>query len=759
MSEPRPPPSSRPALAALGAAVAVMAAEGVFASLGGPPAHFTLFLGRFHPLAVHLPIGILLLVVAAEGLTLFPRFRARVDPAVSLVWPALIATAVGALLLGQFLARSGDFPPRILNLHRRLELFAVVGMCGAFAAWSYQSQRRTARARLVYRGVLGFAVLVMSAGAHFGGVMTRGETYLSRYAPGPLKPLFGGGGDERAKPATKTGSGAALEPTLFAQAVAPILEERCTSCHGAEKTKGGLRLDSLEGLLKGGESGPAVTPGAPGESPLLGRVLLPLDDDDHMPPKDKPQPEPGELAILRFWIERGANDKVLLRDTVPPADARALLERALSAAQPGSQKTPRSDPPPPASGAPSGANTATAIAPDPPVSPASSPAPAEPTRQAPARGSAGGGDAPSSEPPSPKAPAAPGARSAEAILRAACESCHGSNKQKAKLRVDSRDALLRGGKSGPAVVPGRPNDSELIRRIRLPLSDEKHMPPDDEPQLSAQDVAMLSAWVRGLSNDGASAAARPAAATRASADAAGVAPESAGSTAEPAATAEAPAETPETQVAATAFGAEPAGAGAEVAEPAVTAAALANLPARLVLFPDAVGPLLVDRCGRCHSGEKPAMGLRVDSHASVLAGGLSGPSVIAGKPEQSLLYERVTLPLNDGDHMPPADEPQLSHGEIALLKLWIERGAAEGLAVNTRELPDEARRAVATRPPRSRGNDAPHAVAAESGGCAACSIGAASAGAASAWGATALLVSLILRRRSVRMRNRPRVLI
>src|SRR5688572_33407225 len=99
MTEERPFWWSTPVLAALGAAVLVMVSEGVFSSLSGEPSDFALFLGRFHPLAVHLPIGFVLLVAAAEALSFVPRFRPRVDPAIGLALAALVAVSVGAFFL------------------------------------------------------------------------------------------------------------------------------------------------------------------------------------------------------------------------------------------------------------------------------------------------------------------------------------------------------------------------------------------------------------------------------------------------------------------------------------------------------------------------------------------------------------------------------------------------------------------------------------------------------------------------------------
>src|SRR4030095_10340117 len=73
---------------------------------------------------------------------------------------------------------------------------------------------------------------------------------------------------------------------FFESKVRPALVEHCYKCHsaGAEKLKGGLLLDSREGVLKGGDSGPAVVPGKPDES-LLVKAVRRLDKDLAMPPK------------------------------------------------------------------------------------------------------------------------------------------------------------------------------------------------------------------------------------------------------------------------------------------------------------------------------------------------------------------------------------------------------------------------------------------------------------------------------------------
>src|SRR3954467_15269329 len=78
---------------------------------------------------------------------------------------------------------------------------------------------------------------------------------------------------------------AAEDKVDFAKQIEPIFKETCYSCHGAEKQKGKLRLDSPAAFTKGGENGPVVTAGDPAKSDLYRRITLPHDHDDIMPPK------------------------------------------------------------------------------------------------------------------------------------------------------------------------------------------------------------------------------------------------------------------------------------------------------------------------------------------------------------------------------------------------------------------------------------------------------------------------------------------
>ncbi len=106
--------------------------------------------------------------------------------------------------------------------------------------------------------------------------------------------------------------------TFFEQKIRPLLAERCFDCHSAEhKIKGGLRLDSRDGLLKGGESGPAITLGKPDES-LLMKAVSYHDRDLKMPPK-KALME-AEVNALKTWIEQGAPDPRVESTVIASAD-------------------------------------------------------------------------------------------------------------------------------------------------------------------------------------------------------------------------------------------------------------------------------------------------------------------------------------------------------------------------------------------------------------------------------------------------------
>src|SRR5579862_2812350 len=102
--------------------------------------------------------------------------------------------------------------------------------------------------------------------------------------------------------------GAASGTEFFERKIRPVLAERCLGCHsaGAKKQKGGLALDTREGLLKGGDSGPALVPGEV-EKSLLVKAIRYADPELRMPPpKEKGRLSPEQIADVETWIRQGA---------------------------------------------------------------------------------------------------------------------------------------------------------------------------------------------------------------------------------------------------------------------------------------------------------------------------------------------------------------------------------------------------------------------------------------------------------------------
>jgi uncharacterized membrane protein len=281
-----------------------------------------LFLGRFHPLLVHLPIGGIVLLGILELLAKFTRFRdaAQSNP---LILSLVAAASITAAFLGLMLSQSGGYDPQLLPLHKWAGL-AVAAGCAVTWLLNRVGGPRAYRLSLLAT----FAALVIAS--HLGASMTHGRDFLTQFAPGPLRALFGAAG----RPAAAAGTSLDLtQRRVFNDLVQPILERRCSTCHGPEKHKADLSMDSYAALLKGGKDGPALVAGKAVDSPMIYRLLLPPDDEDRMPPQGKPQPTLAEIAALQWWIDCGAPGDKTVGDLKPGPE----VQRILAAAQAGSK--------------------------------------------------------------------------------------------------------------------------------------------------------------------------------------------------------------------------------------------------------------------------------------------------------------------------------------------------------------------------------------------------------------------------------------
>src|SRR5690348_11396492 len=108
---------------------------------------------------------------------------------------------------------------------------------------------------------------------------------LSLFGSGAIEPCAVALGSEPAR-ATDAATLGAVERQFFEKQVRPLLIKHCYQCHSsqAKVLKGGLRLDSRDGWMKGGDSGPSIVPGEPDKSPLIEAVRY---ESLEMPPRGK----------------------------------------------------------------------------------------------------------------------------------------------------------------------------------------------------------------------------------------------------------------------------------------------------------------------------------------------------------------------------------------------------------------------------------------------------------------------------------------
>ena len=92
-----------------------------------------------------------------------------------------------------------------------------------------------------------------------------------------------------------------------------------------------------------------------------------------------------------------------------------------------------------------------------------------------------------------------------------------------------------------------------------------------------------------------------------------------------------------------------------------------------LVFDDVIQPIFKQKCVGCHNADKRKGGLLLTSAEAVMKGGKNGELFVAGKPEISLLLQRIHLPMEEKKHMPPSGKTQLSPDEMCLLAFWVER--------------------------------------------------------------------------------------
>lgn len=236
--------------------------------------------GRMHPLLLHMPVGLLVMVTLL--VLLRTHFESSsFDTLIRFLLHISAVTAALSALMGLFLSREGGYDDAYLAPHKWLgAATCYVGVVLIFV------QGR----KLLFKISLLVCVVVLLFTGHYGSMLTHGDNFILA----PLQPA-------------KNNREINTRQTVFEAAVLPLFDRKCAGCHTQSKAKGRLILTSFEHVMKGGKTGKLWEGSDVTHSLLLTRLMLPPDDKKHMPPTDKPQLTADELSFLRVWIARGAD--------------------------------------------------------------------------------------------------------------------------------------------------------------------------------------------------------------------------------------------------------------------------------------------------------------------------------------------------------------------------------------------------------------------------------------------------------------------
>ena len=243
------------------------------------------FLGGFHPLFLHLPIGAFVLVLFLEFFALITKKTNNMTLALAFA----AASSVFATLFGYFLYLTGDYTGELMDEHKRDGIIFTVLLILTFLIRYSLQYKKEIWIKFSYPTLLILSAGMMMSAGHHGGEMTHGD--LFKDLPSKVQ---------------ASREAQSVDPVIYAEIIQPIIEEKCVSCHGPDKDKGGLRMDSIEHMISGGDTEDCLVKSDLEASYMITSMELPLDDEYRMPPKDKPQITADELKVLKWWIEVGA---------------------------------------------------------------------------------------------------------------------------------------------------------------------------------------------------------------------------------------------------------------------------------------------------------------------------------------------------------------------------------------------------------------------------------------------------------------------
>ncbi len=261
------------------------------------PSDFMVFVGRFHPLVVHLPIGFLLLAAVAQFAARWPKFH-PIKPFLVYLWGLGAISAALAVVFGYLLSLSGGYDEDTLFWHQWSGITVLVFSFICYLISKKQSENTKPMQWVLITLVTGTMIYT----GHLGGNLTHGSTYLLEYAPNTVRGIAGLPEKTESRPKVTVIDSA----DVYLDLISPMMNSKCVSCHNTGKKKGDLLLTSYANMMKGGENGEVLTPGDIETSELFRRITLPENHDDFMPSEGKRPLTNQEVDIIEWWIASDA---------------------------------------------------------------------------------------------------------------------------------------------------------------------------------------------------------------------------------------------------------------------------------------------------------------------------------------------------------------------------------------------------------------------------------------------------------------------
>jgi len=263
---------------------------------------FVFFIGRFHPIILHLPIGGLAALFVMEIINSY-RPQLNLDSACSILLWFSVITVIPSAILGFVLASSGNYDDELLNLHKWLGWLTAL-VCVWLLYFNSKSKK-------TYRVFLYANVIFLLFAGHFGGQLTHGKDYLTKYMPISMKKVLNIDDERNYLVVDRKIDSLSTGATYYTDQIKPIIENYCYKCHGQEKQKGDMRFDNIDWDMVNGFD-------AEKWNMMLNEINL-----GEMPPSDELQLSEDDRRILVDWITENLDKAAEAKET----DSKLVMRR------------------------------------------------------------------------------------------------------------------------------------------------------------------------------------------------------------------------------------------------------------------------------------------------------------------------------------------------------------------------------------------------------------------------------------------------